>query len=108
MAANIGSSNGPDLRDIAAALLAFEEQNTCRLVMTLRTMPPPATPDIWLEGKALSLPQLGQVPRLLASASVTCLAISHKSMDTAVFRLLYALDFELAQREFDTVRKPKA
>ena len=61
--------------------------------------------DIWLEGKALSEHDVNGVRSLLAFASVRCLGSRHQTMDSALLALLYALDFQLAQREFDSTKQ---
>jgi len=61
--------------------------------------------DFWLEGKALSPVGKDGVRSLLAFASVKCLGSRHQTMDAAYLALLYALDFQLAQAEFDRVPK---
>lgn len=94
-----GTSNGPDAVDVAAVLVAFEQMNQLRLIVTLRTCEGMETPDCWLEGKALSKVSVSGVRSLLAFASVRCGSTGLKTLDSAVLNLLYALDFQLAENE---------
>lgn len=56
-------------------------------------------PDVWFEAKALSRPRADAVPVLLASSQLSCGAARLKTMEAVVFRLLYAIDFQLAEAE---------
>lgn len=85
------------MKDTASALEAFEQQNNIRIVTTLRTAKHRGEADIWLEAKALSERSENGERTLLAFASVRCLAMNHKHLDTALLALLYALDFQLAE-----------
>ena len=105
MASSRGTSNGPDVRDCAEALRAFEEQNRVRIVITVRPCRGQEAADFWLEGKALSEHDVSGVRTLLAFASVKCLGSRHTTMDSAVLALLYQLDFQLAEKEFASVAK---
>jgi hypothetical protein len=91
--------------DVAEAYQSFQEQNKVRLVVTTRLAATGGTADLWLEGKALSPVDASGVRSLLAFASVKCLGSHHKTVDAALLALLYALDFQLAQAEFDRVPK---
>lgn len=99
------SSNGPDVTDTTSALHAFEQQNSVRIVTTLRSCSGNGVEDIWLEGKALSGRDTDGVRSLLASASVKCSGSRHKSLDAAFLALLYALDFQLAESEWQKTER---
>lgn len=105
MASSRQALNGPDLQDCVEAWKAFEEQNQVRVVMTLRSTNAPESRDLWLEGKCLSMSTAGVVPVLLVSAQLTNLLTRHKTMAAAVFGLLYALDFQLAESEWASANK---
>lgn len=104
LAVSRGTSNGPDATDVVTAIQAFEEMNSVLIVVTLRPTRGGASADVWLEGKAMSRHDASGVRSLLAFASVKCLGSRHKTLDTATLALLYALDFQLAQAEFDKTR----
>lgn len=108
MASSRGTSNGPDAVDVASVLVAFEQMNRVRLVVTTRTCRDTEEPGFWLEGKALSEPDSRGVRTLLAFASVTCGNKGIRSLDTAFLRLLYALDFSIAERELRSVETKRA
>lgn len=105
MASSRPSYHQPDVKDTASALSAFEEQNKIRIVTTLRSALHQGQPDLWLEGKALSERSENGDRTLLAFASVRCLAMNHKHLDTALLALLYALDFQLAEKEWGEAEK---
>jgi len=105
LASSRGTSSGPDALDSATALQAFQDQNKVRIVVTLRLVANGGPPDFWLEGKALSQVSADGVRSLLAFASVKCLGSRHQTTDAALLALLYALDFQLAEKEFDMVKK---
>lgn len=108
LASSRGASNGPDATDTAEALRAFQDQNDVRIVVTLRLVANGGPADFWLEGKALSRVDTSGVRSLLAFASVRCLGSHHKTTDAALLALLYALDFQLAEAEFDKVEQKSA
>lgn len=105
MASNRSPLSGPDAMDAAEAWQAFQDHNDVRVVVTMRTVMGANPADLWLEGKALSRVGSDGVRSLLAFASVKCLGSQHKTVDAALLALLYALDFQLAQAEFDKVPK---
>lgn len=105
MASSRYSSNGPDAKDVAEALDAFQQQNKVRIVITTRLVEENNQVDLWLEGKALSAESVNGVRSLLASANVRCLGSRHKTTDAATLALLYALDFQLALAEYKSADK---
>jgi|SRR5689334_13841858 len=105
MASNRASSYGPDARDCADAVRAFETQNNVRIVVTIRPQRDSPEADLWLEGKALTVPAAGAVPVLLAFASVKVLGGGSLTVDAAYLKMLYALDFQLAEEEWQRENK---
>lgn len=85
--------------------MAFEKQNSCRIVVTTRSCQNTERPDLWFEAKAISLATAGVVPVLLASAQCSCGQANLQTMAAAILKLLYALDFQLAQAEFAALGK---
>lgn len=108
MASSRGTSNGPDVKDTADTVRAFEEANRVVIVMTLRPIRGTEEADIWIDAKAMSERDGSGVRSILALASVKCLGSRHKTLDAAVLAALYALDFQLAQKEFENVEQKEA
>lgn len=105
MAQSRDSSNSPDVRDITSALYEFEKQNSCRIILTIRSCGSQGGEGIWYEAKAVSLPSAGAVPALLASAQLSCGQANTVTVWGAVIRLLYMIDAELAEKEFSMLKK---
>jgi len=103
----VGSSNGPDEQDIIQALSHFEEQNKCRIIVTIRSCGLTEAAGIWYEAKAISRPSAGVVPVLLASVQLSCGSLNAQTTAQAIFNLLYQLDFEIAAMEWRRI-KPKS
>jgi len=100
LAASRGSSNGPDWKDVALAMAAFQEQEDCRLTIRIGlTYSPEGVPDLILQATALQ-DTSGLEVTTLASAHVTCLGTSRLGLEAALFRLLYALDFQSAANAY--------
>lgn len=100
MASSRGTSNGPDWRDIALAMEAFEAQEDCRLSITLcSAIDKNGCADLIMQAQALRDGE-GLEVITLASASVTCSGTHPQTLDGALFRLMYALDFQSAANEY--------
>lgn len=98
LAVNRSPSLGPDLKDITEAIATFQEQNRCLVVITTRMARLPTAQHLWMEGKALSELNTNGVRTLLGFASVQCGELNCQTMDAAILSLLYALDFQLAEK----------
>lgn len=101
LASSRDTLNGPDVQDVASALVHFEEQNQCRVILTIRSCGHGDVASVWWEAKAVSQPGGSQVPKLLACAQLSCGQLNLKRMSAATLSLLYMLDYELAKAEFD-------
>lgn len=108
MASSRITLNGPDWKDLAEALIAFERQNNVRIVITFRTCKGTEAPDMWAEAKAIGKADSSGVPSLLVLASVRCGGSNFQTVDAAVLSLLYQLDFQLAEREWAASAPKKA
>lgn len=105
LASSRETSNGPDMRDTAQALNSFEESNNVRIIVTIRSCGLSDGGNMWYEAKAITRPSAGVVPALLASVQLSCGALNIKTMDAAIMNLLYQLDFELAAKEWASVKQ---
>lgn len=99
MAQSRTSRNSPDLLDLTAGWDAMESINRIRVKVVLELVEEKGTGDLWatLEawGEFLGEPEA----KLLASVKSKCSATQFASLDTALFRALYALDGRLASLE---------
>src|SRR5436853_1221222 len=100
MASNRFSSNSPDLKDVITALHSFEQLNKCRIILTIRSCGQNREESIWWEAKAVGQRGSETVPKLLASAQLSCGEANVTTMGSAILKLLYMLDFQLAEAEF--------
>jgi hypothetical protein len=96
------------LKDVISALNQFESENHCRIILTIRSCGSDGVPGIWWDAKALEEPSTNGVRALLASVQLSCAALNVETMTAAVFNLLYQLDFLIAEREFESAKKPGA
>jgi len=97
-----------ELADVTDLMHAFEAQNSVKLELRCGTSIHGKTPTLGLVLLANSLPTIEQAASVLASVSVTCSATGLKSWNAVLTHALYALDFQLAQHEFDNVAVKKA
>lgn len=108
MASSRFSQNTLDLTDVAVAWAAFEEINSvdvsieCRLVLRGQTR----EPRLYGEARERKDGSTEAQPLVLVSASSW--AFGHKSLDAAVFHLLYTLDGQLAEHEMAKAGKKEA
>jgi len=80
---------------------AFEQMYLSRIViqLTLRDMDGKRGP--WLVAKLYQSHQVDTAQQPLVSAKLRCSASDFTSMDVALFRVLYALDSALADKELE-------
>ena len=105
MASNQDKSGGLGLMDVLASWEAFETINSCRVTMMGSPEPSSKGWHLTLEATAWSWSTAAAGGVRLASVKLICSATEWKSLDTVAFRLLYALDAQLALLEFDKVSK---
>jgi len=79
---------------------AFEAQNSVRIVLTANSCLTGGLADIRWQAQALEESSENGEAKVLASASVTCLAGRYKSLEGLITFLLYQLDFKLAEHEW--------
>jgi hypothetical protein len=99
------SSNYPGGQDVVMNLEAFEAINTVTIEIRMRSSLRGGLADIVMTALAHPSAELiGEVPPL-ASVSRSYLGMQVKTLDAAVFQLLYALDAQLALREFESAKR---
>lgn len=99
------SSNTVDAKDVAFSLVAFEAINSCRIEFRMSTSDRGGRSDVQLTAIAHPLEEAIGVATPLASVNRSFSGMRLTSLDAAVFQLLYALDFQLAEREFESTKK---
>jgi hypothetical protein len=102
-----GSSGGIGMKDLIEVLRAFEHTNSVMITLTGRSVLTKAGEDLQWEAKAWETQPTLSGRQLLASASVRCLEKRLGTMEAVVLQLLYALDFMLGEREFESA-EPKS
>lgn len=108
MASSRASLNQIDQTDVAVAWAAFEEINQVIVTINMYMSKRGTVREPQLVGIAVSRPSAGGAATSKVSVSATSWAFSHKSLDTAVFHLLYTLDGLIASAELDAVDKKRA
>jgi len=108
LAASRETSNGPDVRDVTAIMLAFEHINSCRLDLRM---------GIAGDQKHLSMrfeltawprdPESGEVTPLASAKSLTGYK-DRRSVEVVITQLMYALDAQMAEEEFEKAAKTRA
>ena len=88
------------LRDIQDALRAFEQSNSCEIVLSAMRMDYHGRIDLVWTATAWDTDPNDPAAKLLGSVKLGCMESSLVSMEALVIRLLYALDFKLAEGEF--------
>jgi len=101
-------SNGSEADEMTDLLVAFEQENKCKITLLISAQLKKGYMDLCWTAVALGMltQEPDQPPSVLASVSVW--AGDFKTLMALVSRLLYALDFQLALNEFDTVPTKKA
>lgn len=108
MASSRGTSNGPDWQDLAETLTAFEKQNRVNIEITLTRVREGDAVDLLLTAKAWDPIVDRRVAKPLASQDVLCRAERIRTVEAVLFYLLYQLDFQLAEHEWEDIGKPRA
>lgn len=94
-----GSSQKLGLLDVTSSWQAFEHINDVRVLVKLEPREVNQAWSLWAVGEVWG-EFLGEpAAMLLVSESVKCSVSDWESLDTVVFRLMYALDAALALRE---------
>lgn len=100
MASSRNTLNGPDWEDVARAMLAFEDAEHCRVVLTINSGGDASAPDLVLQAQALGDAGSALEVITLASVSAKCSGTRLKSLEAALFQLMYALDFQSAANAY--------
>lgn len=108
MALRHGSSAGIGMMELVDLIAAFEQQNSVVITITGRRVLHGGKTDWRWEAKAWETMHTFTGRMLLASASVRCLEKRLLTMEAVVLQLLYALDFQLGERELERTKEPKA
>jgi len=103
LAQNKSSYPTPDWVDVATLLSAFEAINNVHVLLTVSTAAQSRGVSLGLLAQAYEGEIGSPEARCLASSSATCSATGLRSLDAALIHLLYALDAQLASREFASV-----
>jgi len=97
-----------DWSEVAELLYAFEEQNDIRITIELSSCLTGDTNDLCVIGKAWSPTQDRRARPALASQSVRCLGERAASLKALIFYLLYQIDFQLGEREWEKTKASEA
>ena len=108
MASSRDTSNGPDWKDIAAALQAFQSQEELDLTVILRAVGTENRPDLEVEVQARPKLIWKQEAAPWDYVKLTCSATQRKTLEAALLAALYQLDFRIASRSVPGKGKPKA
>jgi len=96
-------SNGREPEELTDLVAAFEQHNSCKITLTCSLALHNGYLDLEWQAIATEKGAPDPVATGLASVSVKEWGGAYKTLMGVVSRLLYALDFQLAQAEFDKV-----
>lgn len=100
MASSRGTSNGPDVRDVAAVMLAFEHINSCRLELVVGLDHTAKELALAFHLTAWPLePESGEVRPLASEKSIAGYK-DRRTVEVVITQLMYALDAQMAEEEF--------
>jgi len=95
-----GSSGIADSVDVLAVLLAFEEINTCRIIVQLSVQSTAKLAVMQVTITAHSRPEEGVEPAVLASHQSTVGFARRQTVDQCILQGLYSIDAQMAESEF--------
>lgn len=104
MASSRVSLNGPGTQDLAMMMEAFDAQNRVRTVLTGEACLTGGLADIRWQAQAMSLETESGEVSVLASVSATCLQGRFRTLEGLISYLLYQLDFQLAEHEWEKIK----
>ncbi len=101
-------SNGNEPEEVTDLIAAFEQQNKCKITLTVCLKLHKGSMDCEWRAEAVSTKagELDPLPWVLANVAVW--AGDYKTLMAVVSRLLYALDFQLGLNELMPAGKQKA
>jgi len=108
LATSRGTQNGPDWADVAGMLAAFEEQNHCVIEICFHRWTTAEQPDLSVVAKAWEREADRRVVKPLGFANVIWRAEKLKTLEGLITYLLYRLDFQLAENEWEGTNKKGA
>jgi hypothetical protein len=89
-------------------IAAFEDQNRVRIEVCLTRWTTGDMPDLSASAKAWAPEADRRVQKPLAYQNVRCRAERVRTLEGLLSYLLYQLDFQLAEHEWDATKKPDA
>jgi len=106
LASSRGTSNGPDWKDTAQAMLNYQHFNGCHIEVVVTVVKGLKQPDLIVTARNLKDNEDGLGVQVLASASVRASQTQYLSLDAVISKCLYDLDVAMWAWEPE-VRKPK-
>lgn len=97
-----------ELADVTDLVGAFEEQNNVRLSIRFGRVSKLGVPGLVVVAEAWTLEDVPPEAKPLASVSVICSGLNIKTWNAVLTHVMYALDFQLALNEFESVAHKKA
>lgn len=94
---------GPDWRDVAEALEAFQQMNGVLIALEMHLDIWRGTPGLLLRGEVLTEPGVAVVPAVSVSVRLNSGTTAYRTMGAAVLNLLYQIDALLAARAWEGV-----
>lgn len=108
LASNQEGSRGPDWRDLAEMIAAFEDQNHVRIEVCLTRWTTGDMPDLSASAKAWEPEADRRVAKPSAFVNVRCRAERVKTLAGLISYLLYRLDFQLAESAWGDATEDRA
>jgi hypothetical protein len=105
LASSRQSLNQIDMTDMATAWAAFEEINKVTVTLTLCRGQRGANLELRLQGAAVTHQEVAGAPSYKVLVSASSWVFDHRSLDSAVFHLLYTLDGLIASEEMSNADK---
>jgi hypothetical protein len=101
LASSRSSKNTPDIVDVAEALIAFQDINSCQISLCLTSDTSRSLPVLVLELTAWKPNSERSAVSRLASVKLRAGYSDRRPMDALIFQLMYALDAEFARQEMN-------
>jgi hypothetical protein len=94
-------SNGNEPEEVTDLVAAFEQHNKCKIVLSCSLELHNGYLDLDWSAVAVSPAPAGQDPTGLVLASAKVWGGGYRTLKGLLSQLLYALDYRLAEKEFD-------
>lgn len=108
MASSRPSSNSPDMMDVAVSWLFLENVNEVTITMALGMVLRGETPEPLLQAIAWDAKPENADQQPSALANARCWAFGFKTLEAALFHLLYTVDGQIARNELANAGKQQA